>query len=74
MQLEIIILSEVSQKEKDQDHMMQLVRGILNVAQVSYPMKQKQSHKHGKQTSDYQGGGGEGREGLDFGDSVQFSR
>ena len=35
MQLEIIILSEVSQKEKDQYHMMQLVRGILNVAQVS---------------------------------------
>ena len=35
MELEIIILSEVSQKEKDQYHMMQLVRGILNVAQVS---------------------------------------
>ena len=33
MQLEILILSEVSQKEKDKYHMMSLVCGIWNMAQ-----------------------------------------
>ena len=35
IQLEIIILSEISHKEKDKYHMIQLVRGILNMAQMS---------------------------------------
>ena len=35
IQLEIIILSEISQKEKDKYHTIQLVRGILNMGQMS---------------------------------------
>ena len=60
MQLEIIILSEVSQKEKDKYHMIPLICGILNMTQMNLSMKQKQNHKHREQTGGYQGGGRDG--------------
>ena len=40
MDLEIIILSEVSQKEKDKYHMISLICGIQNMTK----MNQKQNH------------------------------
>ena len=41
MQLEIIILSEVSQTEKDKYHMISLICGIQNMAQMNLSAKQK---------------------------------
>ena len=41
MDLEIIILSEVSQTEKDKYHMISLIYGIENMTQVKLSMKQK---------------------------------
>ena len=46
MKLEIIILSEVSQTEKDKYHMMSLICGVENMTQVKLSMKQKQIHRH----------------------------
>ena len=43
MDLEIIILSEVSQKEKDKHHMLSLTCGIYNTTQTNISMKQKQT-------------------------------
>ena len=40
MQLEILILSEVSQKEKDKYHMISLTCGISNMTQTNLSMKQ----------------------------------
>ena len=58
LQLETIILCEVSQKEKDKYHVMLLTCGISNMTQVNLTMKQKQNHGHREQT-----GGCQGREG-----------
>ena len=46
MDLEIIVLSEVSQKEKDKDHMISLTCGIQNTTQMNLSTKQKQTHRH----------------------------
>ena len=46
MQLEMIISSEVSQKDKDKCHRISLIRGIQNMTQMDIPMKQKQTHSH----------------------------
>ena len=43
MDLEIIILNEVNQKEKDKYHMITLICGISNITQMSLSMKQKHS-------------------------------
>ena len=43
MDLEIIILSEVGQKEKDKYHMISLICGILNMTQMNLSTKQKQT-------------------------------
>ena len=61
--LEIIIPSEVSQKEKEKYHMILLTRGIQNTTQMNLSTKQKQTHKHREETSSCQGGGqvGQGR-------------
>ena len=50
MDLEIIILIEVSQKEKG--------KWMWNINQIYMELftKQKQAHRHGKQTFDYQRG------------------
>ena len=52
--LEIIILSEVSQRKKY--HMISLVCGIKNTTQINISMKQKQMHKY-REHGGYQGGG-----------------
>ena len=41
MQLEILILSEVSQKEKDKFHMISLISGIQNMAQMNLSSEKK---------------------------------
>ena len=62
MVLENIILSEVSWTEKDKYYMISLICGIWKITQVNLYTKQKQSHRHRKQTHGYQRGkgGGEG--------------
>ena len=55
--LEIIILSEVSQTEKDKYHMISLACGILKEkVQMNLFTKQKQTHRLQKQTYGYQRG------------------
>ena len=46
MDLEITLLSEVSQKEKDKYRMISLMCGISNTTQMTISMKQKQTHRH----------------------------
>ena len=41
VQLEILILSEVSQEEKEKCHMISLIHGILNIAQMNLSTKQR---------------------------------
>ena len=53
MQTEVIVLSEVSQKEKDKYHMIALTCGIQNRAQMNLSTKQRQTHR--KQTCSCQG-------------------
>ena len=57
MQLEILILSELSPKAKDHYHMTSLLCGIENMAQVNLSTIQKQTHRHREQTHGCQGGG-----------------
>ena len=58
MDLEIIILSEVSQTEKDRYHMISLICGILKkMIQMNLFTKQKQTHCLRKRTYGYQGEG-----------------
>ena len=45
MQLEILILRELSQKEKDKYQMISLVCGIYNTAQMNLSTEQKQTHR-----------------------------
>ena len=49
MDLEIIILCEVSQKEKDKYHMISLTCGIQNMAQLNLSTEQKQTHRQREQ-------------------------
>ena len=67
MQLEILILSKVSQKEKDKYHMISLLHGIENVAQMNLSAKQKPTHRHGEQTCGCPGGEGRSRVDGEFG-------
>ena len=56
MDLEIIILSQVSQTEKDKYHMIALLCGILKKnIQMNLFTKQKQSHRCRKEIYDYWG-------------------
>ena len=50
LDLEIIILSDLSQKKKDKYHMILLICGIKNMTQMNLFMKQKQIHKYREQT------------------------
>ena len=45
MDLEIIILSKVSQKKKDKYHMISFICGIENITQMNLSTKQKQTHR-----------------------------
>ena len=49
MDLEIIILSEISQKEKDKYHMISLICGILKKIKMNF-IKWIENHRHKKQT------------------------
>ena len=49
MDLEMIILSEVCQKEKDKYHMISLTCGIQNMTQMNLSTKQKETHRHREQ-------------------------
>ena len=55
IQLEIIVLSEVSRKEKDKYHMISLICEIENMTQMNLSMKQKWIHRHREQTCVCQG-------------------
>ena len=57
MQPEIIILCEVSQKEKDKYHVISLICGIYNTTQMNISMKQKWGLPRGKRV---------GRDGLEI--------
>ena len=57
MGLATIILSEVSQTEKDKYHMISLICGILQKKkkiQMNLFAKEKEIHRHRKQTYGYQ--------------------
>ena len=60
MPLEVTMLSELSQKEKDQYRTTSLIGRIWNVAQVNVPTKQKQTHTHRDQAEGEGGGRGRG--------------
>ena len=62
IQLEIIVLSEVSRKEKDKYHMISLICEIENMTQMNLSMKQKWIHRHREQTCVCQGWGRAGEE------------
>ena len=57
MDLEIIVLSEVSQTEKDKYHMISLMCGIY-MTQMNLSPKQKQTHRHREQICGCQDRGG----------------
>ena len=61
MDLEIVILSEVSQTEEDKYYTVSHTCGIQNTTQVNIPTKQKQTHRHRRQTCGCQGEGRVGR-------------
>ena len=65
MQLETLILSEASQKEKDKYHRMSLICGTQNRAQANLCTKQKEIHR--EHTCGYQGEGGGGGMEWDLG-------
>ena len=58
--LEIIILSAESQKEKDKYHMISLICGISNMTQMNLFTKQNPSPRHREQTCVCPGGEGLG--------------
>ena len=60
MDLEMTILSEVSQKETGSHHMIPLICGIQNMTQMNLSMKQRQTHKYREQICGCQGGCGGG--------------
>ena len=58
MNLEIIILREVSQREKDKYYIISLICGTRKMVQINLFTKPKQTHRHKKQTYGYQRGKG----------------
>ena len=60
MDPEIITLNEVSQTEKDKYYMISLLCGIRKIVKMNLFTKQKQTHRHRKQTYGYQRGRGGG--------------
>ena len=49
MDLQIIILRELTQKNKNKYHTKSLISGIENVIQMDLFMKRKQTHRHRKE-------------------------
>ena len=62
MELGTLILSEVSQKEKDKYHMISLISGISYSAQTNLSTEKKETHGLGEQTC----GCHEGGSGMDW--------
>ena len=62
MELEIIKLGEVIQKEKDKYHMISLIYGIKNMTQMNIYTKQKQTNRHREQICGCWGQGSVGEE------------
>ena len=60
MDLEIVILSEVSQTQKDKYHMIIAYMWNLRNLQMNLFTKLKQTHRYRKQTYGYQRGKGRG--------------
>ena len=54
-----VILSEVSQTEKDKYYVISLICGILKLTQMNLFIKQKHIYRHRKQTYGYQKGKGD---------------
>jgi len=50
MDLQIIILRELTQENKNKYHMKSLIGGIENVIQMDLFMKRKKTHRHRKKT------------------------
>ena len=48
--------------EKDIYHMLSLLCGFYHITEVTLPMKEKQTHRHGEQTCGCQAEGGVGNE------------
>ena len=67
MELEVLILSEISQKEKDKSHMISLISGIYYVAQMNLSTEKKLTHGHGEETCSCQSRGGGSEVDLAFG-------
>ena len=59
MQLDILVLSEISQKEEDKYHMITYIWN-LKYGTIYLSTKQKQPQGHREQACCYQGGGWEG--------------
>ena len=57
MDLEIIILSEICQAEKDKYHRISLIGGIYNSDTMNLSTKQKETHRHREQTCGCREGG-----------------
>ena len=57
MNLEIIMLTEISQPEKYKYHMISLTCEIKKMIQMNLFTKQKQTHRYKKQTYTYKGEG-----------------
>ena len=55
MELETLILGEVSQKEKDQCRVTPLISGVSYTAQMNLSTEKKQTHEPGEQTCGCQG-------------------
>ena len=73
VQLEILILSEGSRKEKGKYHMISLIRGIYHMAQMILSTKQKQIMDMKSILVTIGGGGREGDEWGVWGWSMQIS-
>ena len=63
MELETLILSEVSQKEKDKYHVISFISGIYGTDE---PFHRKENHRHEEQTCGCQEGGGGSRMDWEF--------
>ena len=59
MELETLILSEISQKEKDKYHRISLISGIYYIG-TNEPFHRKETHGLGEQTCGCPGGEGVG--------------
>ena len=57
MELETIILSEVSQTEKHKYHMVSLICGVSHMTQMNLSVKWKKTHGHRELTCGHQGEG-----------------